>query len=72
MRPMATHEKPYYRADDIYPDWSIILKQRKKRGLPRCKRLARKMWSGHLVSSKLGGLLFVTQLERGLLRPCMR
>jgi hypothetical protein len=47
--------------------------KKNKNGLRRCKRLevAGKMWSRHLVYSKLGGLLFVTWLEHGIFRPCM-
>jgi hypothetical protein len=68
----------YYLASSIYPDWSTLVKtihvseKEKKRGLANNKRLVRRMWSGHLICSNLGGLLFGTLLEHGALKPCIR
>ncbi|KAK1668455.1 hypothetical protein QYE76_056614 [Lolium multiflorum] len=72
------YDKPYYLADSIYPDWATLVKtvrnpnSEKTRSLPRCKRLAGKIWSTDLVCSKLGGQLSITRQEHGRRRPCMR
>jgi hypothetical protein len=72
------YEKPYYLAGDIYPDLTTLVKtncnpqkEKKIRGF-NVQEACKKMWSGHLVCSQLGGLLSITQLEHCLFRPCMR
>jgi hypothetical protein len=55
------YDKSYYLVDD-----AILVKTVRKpntekiKRFPRDKRLTEMMWSGHLVPSKLGGLLFDT------------
>jgi hypothetical protein len=50
----------------------LLKKRRTIRGLTNIKRLAERMWSGHLVYSNLVALLFGTVVEYGALRPCER
>jgi hypothetical protein len=65
------YNKSYYPDDVIYPEYSAALKKicgpQEKGGLLNNKPIVGKMWSGHLVCSNLGGLLFLTLLEHGAL-----